>query len=433
MTNAVCVGAQWGDEGKGKIVDLLSDRADIVVRFQGGNNAGHTLVVEGVQTILHLVPSGVLHEDTICVIGNGCVVDPEILLQELDMIEARGLKVNPENLWVSDSAHLILPFHKRIDKAREQERGTGRIGTTGRGIGPAYEEKAARTGLRMNALKDPQNMQRMLRDRVIAANSFLTSLGAEGISGKELETLLDRSRLHCERLAPYLRDVGQDLAKAIDAGKKVLFEGAQGAMLDLDHGTYPYVTSSNTSAAAAALGTGIGPRHLGDVICIAKAYTTRVGEGPFPTELDEKESEELRQAGQEFGATTGRPRRCGWLDLVQLEYAIRINGATHLAITKLDVLCGLEKLMVCRKYKLDGQEIEGVPNHADDLARVEPVYEEFTGFGDFPSDIKSMSDFPKEAQHYLSAICDALKVPLMLVSTGPGRSEHVMLMEPFQS
>jgi adenylosuccinate synthase len=431
MSNAVCVGAQWGDEGKGKIVDLLSASADIIARFQGGNNAGHTLVVEGVQTILHLVPSGILHEGKICVIGNGCVVDPEILLQEIDMIQARGINITPENLWVSDAAHLILPFHKRIDKAREQERGTGRIGTTGRGIGPTYEEKAARTGMRMNALFDPKRMQADLRDRVLAANSFLSSLGADGIDGRELETMLDRVLLHCEKLAPYIRDVGTNLLTAIESGSKVLFEGAQGAMLDLDHGTYPFVTSSNTTSAEAAVGTGVGPKHLGNVICIAKAYTTRVGEGPFPTELDEKESEALRQAGQEFGATTGRPRRCGWIDLVQLRHALRINGATHLAITKLDVLCGLDKIYACVKYTLDGKDLDTVPHSAEDLARVKPVYEEFAGFGQFPEVIHSMDDFPEKARDYLNMVSDALKTELLLVSTGPGRSEHVMFLDPF--
>src|SRR5688572_12159661 len=311
MGNAVCIGAQWGDEGKGRIVDRLSERADVVVRFHGGNNAGHTVVVDGVTTILHLVPSGVLHQDKLCVIGPGCVVDPEVLLQEIEMLQARKLLTDPKRLVISDQAHVILPFHKRIDKAREAARGAGKIGTTGRGIGPAYEDKAARRGMRVHDLIDPARVAEHVREGAMYASSLLDSLGADTYKGSDIEEMIARIRAQGQRLRASVDDAGDVVARAAAAGKTVLFEGAQGTLLDLDHGTYPFVTSSNCLAAHASVGTGVGPHLLGRILAVAKAYTTRVGEGPFPTEMDDVTGAKLRQLGHEFGATTGRPRRCG--------------------------------------------------------------------------------------------------------------------------
>lgn len=430
VSNTVCVGAQWGDEGKGKIVDLLAAKADVVVRFQGGNNAGHTLVVDGVQTVLHLIPSGILHRETTCVIGNGTVIDPEVLTQELEMLEARGLMENAARLVISDCAHVILPFHKRIDKARE--RGSSKIGTTGRGIGPAYEDKVARRGIRMHDFVDAARAPDRIREAVMTANSALESVDAEVFGGKEIEDMIERGRAHGARLRPFVRDAGRFLEDAIGRGKRVLFEGAQGAMLDVDHGTYPFVTSSNCVSAQAAIGSGVGPRHLGNVLAVSKAYTTRVGEGPFPSEMEPDQAERVRALGHEFGATTGRSRRCGWLDLVQLRHAVRINGATHLALTKVDILGELDRVKVCVRYRLDGTEIDDFPRSASDLARVEPVYEELPGLGKIAAGTTSMSDLPDAAKKYIDRIVTALGVKLALVSTGPGRGQEILVDDPLQ-
>jgi adenylosuccinate synthase len=431
--NAVCVGAQWGDEGKGKIVDLLSERADMVVRFQGGNNAGHTLVVDGVQTILHLVPSGILHPGKRCLIGNGVVVDPEVLLQELEMLETRGLLDSPDRLMVSESAHVILPFHKRVDKAREGARGTGKIGTTGRGIGPTYEDKAARRGMRVHDLIDADRVASIIRDGVMYANSLLEALDAEPFRGHELEQMIERIRSHGERVKPYVGDTGELIHEQMKAGKRVLFEGAQGAMLDLDHGTYPYVTSSNCVAAQAAVGSGVGPNALGNILGVAKAYTTRVGEGPFPTELDDAMGERLRTAGGEFGATTGRSRRCGWLDLVQLNYAIRVNGVSHLALTKLDVLADMDPIKVCVAYEVDGERTTRMPHDSAVLDRVKPVYEEHEGFGPLPDSLESLDDLPPAARKYVDWVMDKTGVELAILSTGPGREQSLTLLDPLEA
>lgn len=430
MSNAVCVGAQWGDEGKGKVTDLLAETADVVARFQGGNNAGHTLVVDGVQTVLHLVPSGVLHKKTQCIIGNGCVIDPEVLLQEIEMLQTRGVLEGAERLLISDEAHLILPFHKRVDKAREEARGASKIGTTGRGIGPAYEDKAARRGLRVHDLVDPQAVAERIRAGVMLANSLLEAYGAEPYSGQDLEEMIARAKTHGARLKPFVGDSGAAIAAATKAGKRVLFEGAQGAMLDLDHGTYPYVTSSNCLAGHAAVGTGVGPRTLGNVCIVAKAYTTRVGEGPFPTEMDTETQERFRTAGGEFGATTGRSRRCGWLDLVQLKYAARLNGANLLALTKLDILQDAGPLQVCVAYELDGKRLEDYPHTVDALSRVKPIYKEVPGWPAFDDDVKSLEDLPQTAQDYVAMIADALEVEVSLVSIGPGRGQEFVLRHP---
>ncbi len=430
MGNAVCIGAQWGDEGKGRIVDRMGERADVVVRFHGGNNAGHTVVVDGVTTILHLVPSGVLHPGKLCVIGAGCVIDPEVLLQEMDTLTARGLLKDGTRVVVSDQAHVILPFHKRIDKAREASRGAGKIGTTGRGIGPTYEDKAARRGLRMHDLVQPARVAAHVREGCMYANSLLEALDAPVYSGAEIEEMIARTQAHGARLLPFVDDCGELVAEAAAAGKRVLFEGAQGALLDVDHGTYPYVTSSNCVASHAAVGTGVGPQLLGRVLGVAKAYTTRVGEGPFPTELDDALGEKLRKIGNEFGATTGRPRRTGWLDLVALRYAVRLNGITDLAITKLDVLAGFGDLRVCVAYEIDGERTQRFPHDLAKLTRVTPVYETFRGFGTVPDKPRSLDDLPADARHYVEEIARRLGVRLSIVAAGPGRGQEIMLADP---
>ncbi|MFZ9888621.1 MAG: adenylosuccinate synthase [Myxococcota bacterium] len=428
--NAVCVGAQWGDEGKGKIVDLLAERADVVVRYQGGNNAGHTLVVEGVRTVLHLVPSGILHRGTSCVIGNGVVIDPEVLLQEMEMLETRGLMPVPENFVISDCAHVILPYHKRVDAAREAAAGHAKIGTSGRGIGPTYEDKVARRGLRVHDLLERERVAEALRAGVMYANSLLEALDAAPFSGEELEQMIERVAAHGQRLKPYVRDAGEYLQAAIDAGKRVLFEGAQGTMLDVDHGTYPYVTSSNCAAGHAAVGSGLGPSCLGTIVGVAKAYTTRVGEGPFPTELNDEMGERLRATGAEFGATTGRSRRCGWLDLVQLRYAVRVNGIQQLALTKLDVLGGLDTVRACVAYEVDGTRIESMPHDPRVLERVVPVYQDFPGFPAIPETLSSLDDLPQAARAYVDWIAKSLQVELCILSTGPGRGQALVLRDP---
>jgi adenylosuccinate synthase len=426
--NAVCIGAQWGDEGKGRIVDRLSEAADVVVRFHGGNNAGHTVVVDGVTTILHLVPSGVLHKDKLCVIGSGCVVDPEVLLQEMEMLQARGLlDLKKPRLIISDQAHVILPFHKRVDKARETSRGKSKIGTTGRGIGPAYEDKAARRGLRVHDLVEPDRVAEFVRAGVMYANSVLEALDGEVYRGEELEQMIARLREQGQRIKPFVDDCGARVAEAAAHGKKILFEGAQGALLDLDHGTYPFVTSSNCLAAHASVGSGVGPHLLGRVLAVLKAYSTRVGEGPFPTELSDDKGEALRQKGGEFGATTGRPRRTGWLDLVALKYAVRINGVTDLAITKLDVLAGFGDLKVCTGYEVDGQRLKNFPHDVRTLSRVTPVYESFGGFDGVPERIASLDDLPPAARRYLTFVTESLGVRLSIVGVGPGRGQELVL------
>ncbi len=431
MGNVVCIGAQWGDEGKGRIVDRLSEQADVVVRFHGGNNAGHTVIVDGITTVLHLVPSGVLHKDKLCIIGGGCVIDPEVLLQELDGLAARGLmEMNPSStsrLVISDQAHVIMPFHKRVDKAREAARAGGKIGTTGRGIGPAYEDKAARRGLRMHDLIVPERVAEAVRNGVMVANSVLDSLGGEVYRGEELEQMISRLREQGQKLKPFVDDCGARIAEAAAAGKQVLFEGAQGTLLDLDHGTYPYVTSSNCLAAHASVGSGVGPHLLGRVLGVLKAYSTRVGEGPFPTEMTDATGEDLRQRGGEFGATTGRPRRTGWLDLVALQYAVRINGITDLAITKLDILAGFGDLKVCTAYEVDGEVLKNFPHDYQVLQQVKPVYETLAGFTDVPERLNSLDDLPTAARDYLDFVVNKLGVRLSIVGVGPGRGQELVI------
>ena len=431
MANVVVVGAQWGDEGKGKVVDRYGARADWVVRYQGGNNAGHTLVVNGETTILHLVPSGILHPGTRCAIGNGVVVDPKILLEELDKLKSRG--VDPEGrLFVSLGAHLIMPYHRRLDVAREAFRGVDKIGTTGRGIGPAYEDKIARRGVRVADLYDRERVDALVRSRLLELNAILAANNdVEPYREEEIREIVDGYLAFGARLQPYVANVGEQLHEAARAGQRILFEGAQGALLDIDHGTYPYVTSSNTVASNAATGVGLGPGALTRVVGIMKAYTTRVGSGPFPTELFDELGERLRGVGKEFGATTGRPRRCGWLDLVALRYAVRICGIQQVVVTKLDVLAGLESLKVCVAYELDGKRLSTYPDNVHDVARVKPIYETLPGFGPLSPPVKALEDLPREARDYLDYAAKDLGVEVALISVGPGRGEDLELRDPF--
>lgn len=427
MPGIVIIGAQWGDEGKGKIVDILTKQADAVVRFQGGNNAGHTLVVDGKKTVLHLIPSGALHKGVQCLIGNGVVIDPEILLKEIADLQSQGLLKEPNAILISECAHLILPFHKKIDLLRESARGKNKIGTTGRGIGPCYEDKFARRGLRVGDLLLTDTLKEKVDSLTEYYNTQIEKIYNDtGFSAKEIyNNLLSYGK----KLAPFIISTGLLIEELILAQKKVLFEGAQGAGLDIDHGTYPFVTSSNTVASAAATGTGIGPQHLKKIYGIVKAYCTRVGSGPFPTELNDAVGRHLQEKGHEFGATTGRKRRCGYLDLVALKHAIRINGITDLVMTKLDVLTNIAPLQVATKYKLDGQEITDVPAFASQLEKCEPVYENLKMWSEDITTITNYANLPKTCQDYIAFIEDFTKVPVSIVSVGPGRGQDIFRKE----
>ncbi len=415
----VVVGAQWGDEGKGKIVDVLAEQADLVVRYQGGANAGHTVVKGDDEFILHQVPSGILHQDTCCIIGNGVVLDPDTLLNEVDDLVARGVDV-ADRLIVSDRAHLVLPYHKLLDCASEKKQ---RIGTTGRGIGPAYEDKIGRRGVRAGDLRALDRLRETLADRVAQINQRLELMGAEGrVSADETLQLLERL---APRLVPMLADTGLITWQALEDGRRVLLEGAQGAQLDVDHGTYPFVTSSNTTAGGAAVGAGIGPTKIDAVLGVVKAYTTRVGNGPLPTEAEENEAASLRELGGEFGATTGRPRRCGWFDAVVVRYAARVNGLTDLAVTKLDVLDTLDTIPVCVGYKIDGDLVDEIPSDARALDRLEPVYERLTGWRRPTSEVRHMADLAPEARTYLDRLQELIGVPIRYVSVGTRRDQII--------
>jgi adenylosuccinate synthase len=428
LANVVIVGTQWGDEGKGKIVDLLAAHADLVVRFQGGNNAGHTMVVEGEQFISHLVPSGIL-QGKICVIGNGVVVDPAVLIEEMDYLGSRGIDVGPEKLAISDRTHVIMPYHKAVDLARETMKGEQKIGTTGRGIGPAYEDKATRRGLRFVDLLDAASFEEKLREILDEKNFYLRNyLRAEPL---EADQILVQYRRYIERLAPHITNVSIKIHQNIKAGNQVLFEGAQGTHLDIDHGTYPFVTSSNTVAGNACAGAGIGPKEITEVIGIVKAYTTRVGAGPFPCELFDKTGDCIQEKGAEFGATTGRRRRCGWLDTVILRNAVRLNGLTGLAITKLDVLGGLEELKICTAYKYRGQLLSDFPTNLEVLSECKPVYETLPGWSEEISDVRSFGDLPEKTKNYLKRVEELTDTPIQLLSVGPGRDETIVLSNPF--
>jgi adenylosuccinate synthase len=426
--NVVVVGTQWGDEGKGKVVDLLTERAQAVVRFQGGHNAGHTLVIDGEKTVLHLIPSGILRDGVRCLIGNGVVVAPGALVEEIDMLEARGIPV-AERLRISASAPLILPVHVALDQARERARGNDAIGTTGRGIGPAYEDKVSRRGLRVGELLDAEAFAERLRGLLEYHNFALEHyFKADPV---DFQATLDEALAHGERLRPMIEDTTELLYAELDAGHNLLFEGAQGMMLDIDHGTYPFVTSSNTTSGGAACGTGIGPRALDYVLGIVKAYATRVGGGPFPTELFDDVGKHLAEVGHEFGATTGRARRCGWLDMVALRRAVRVNSVSGLCMTKLDVLDGLETVKVCTAYRVGSEETTALPAGAEALASCEPVYEELPGWSGSTAGITSFEQLPEAARSYLKRIEELAGVPVDIISTGPDRDETIILRHPY--
>jgi adenylosuccinate synthase len=430
MASVVVVGTQWGDEGKGKIVDLLTNYADCIVRFQGGNNAGHTLVVNGKKYVFHIIPSGILYGDKMCMIGNGVIIDPGVLLTEMEELKGKGLPVTPGRLLISENAHLIMPYHQMLDHAREAALAKGKkIGTTGRGIGPCYMDKVGRVGIKAGDLLDSQQFLDKLQANIEEKNFYLTKqYGAEPAS---FEVIRDQFAAFADTLAPYIGNVSMELDKARKSDKNILFEGAQGTQLDIDHGTYPFVTSSNTIAGNACNGSGFGPAHIDSVIGILKAYTTRVGEGPFPTELFDSIGSELQQKGGEVGATTGRTRRCGWLDGVVAADAARLNGLTGLAITKLDVLSGQSTVKMANAYDLDGKKVTAMPSNINQAAKVTPVYEEMPGWDDDITGVRNYDDLPVQAKDYIKRIEDFTGIEPVIVSVGPDRDETMLLKNPF--
>jgi len=430
MRNTVVViGTQWGDEGKGKIVDLLTDRARAVVRFQGGHNAGHTLVIDGKKTVLHLIPSGVLHDGVSCLIGNGVVLSPEALLKEMAHLEENGVPAR-ERIVVSDACPLILPCHIALDQARERARGSKAIGTTGRGIGPAYEDKVARRGLRLGELLDPAHFTERLREVMEYHNHALQHYFKTATV--DYQQVLDEALAQGEQIAPLVADIPGLLHSMRRTGRDIMFEGAQGALLDIDHGTYPYVTSSTTTAGGAASGSGVGPRHIDYVLGIVKAYTTRVGAGPFPTELFDEVGAYLGKQGHEFGATTGRQRRCGWLDTVALRRSLDINSVSGMCITKLDVLDGLDTLKIAVSYKLNGETVITPPAGADLIEQCEPEYIEMPGWSESTVGVKTFDALPAAAKAYLNKVEELCETPIAIVSTGPDRAETIVLKHPFE-
>jgi len=428
MKNVVVVGAQWGDEGKGKIVDWLSSRADVVVRFQGGHNAGHTLVIDGVVYKLNLLPSGIVRKGKLSIIANGVVVDPWALLAEIEKIAEKGVVVTPENLIVAENVPLILPVHGIVDRARETAKGARKIGTTGRGIGPAYEDKVARRGIRLCDLTTPETLREKIEDLLIHHNALLRGYGAEELKTQDV---FDQVMEIAPRILPYAAVVWQRLDEARKAGKLVLFEGAQGSMLDIDHGTYPFVTSSNIVGGAAAAGAGVSPKMLGNILGICKAYTTRVGSGPFPTEDMTDIGEGLGERGREFGTVTGRKRRCGWLDTVLVRQAAKIGGIDGLALTKLDVLDGMKELKICRAYMLNGKEIDHLPANPVEQAKVEPIYVTCEGWSESTKGARSWAELPAGAIKYIRLIEELAEVPVTLVSTSPERDDTILVRDPF--
>lgn len=428
MTNVAVVGAQWGDEGKGKIVDFLSERADVIVRFQGGHNAGHTLVIDGIDYKLALLPSGVVRQSKFSIVGNGVVVDPWAFLAEIERVAAKGITVTPQNLMLADNAHIILPVHPALDAAFERARGNAPIGTTGRGIGPAYEDKVARRGVRLCDLRDPSTLRAKIEAMMLHHNAFFKGLGVDEMdAGKIFDDLMEIA----PKIIPFLGVAWKYLDDARKAGKKILFEGAQGAMLDVDHGTYPYVTSSNTVASQAAAGSGMGAGSIGNVLGLAKAYTTRVGSGPFPTELTDEIGEGLGKRGHEFGTNTGRKRRCGWFDSVMVRQAVIQGGITGLALTKLDVLDGMDEVKICVGYELDGQRLDYFPTATEDQARVTPVYETMEGWKDTTKGARSWATLPAAAVKYVRRIEELVGCPATLVSTSPEREDTILMADPF--
>jgi adenylosuccinate synthase len=429
MPNVVVVGTQWGDEGKGKVVDLYAGKVDIIARFNGGNNAGHTIIVDGEKTILHHIPSGIMHADKTCVIGNGVVMDPAVILEEIDNLKAKNQLLDDNQLKISEQVHLIMPYHRSIDHAREVAKGKSKIGTTGRGIGPCYEDKATRIGIRVGDLVREDIFRTKLAANVEAKNQYLTRvLSAEPVSFDEI---LAEFLKYAERLKPYVASVSKLLDDELRAGKTVLFEGAQGALLDIDHGTFPYVTSSCVVAGGAAAGSGVGPKYLEEIVGISKAYTTRVGGGPFPTELDDEVGKKLAEVGKEFGSTTGRQRRCGWWDGVVMRHSRRVNGLTGLTVTKLDVLTGIDPLKICVAYRLDGETIEDFPLNLSDLEKCEPVYEEMPGWTEDISQVRKLEDLPQQARSYLTRLEEISETPLVFIGVGPERNEAIIIKDVF--
>lgn len=423
MANVVIVGAQWGDEGKGKIVDLLSSDIDLIVRFQGGNNAGHTVIVGGKKYVLHLVPSGILHKDKRCLIANGVVLDPSVFIAEMDKLAEQGVDVSPKRLRLSAKTHLIMPYHKRLDMAREARLDANKIGTTGRGIGPCYEDKVARVGIRVGDLANPALLKQKIEAALEEKNALLTHLYKQDPFCPK--AVFDEVYACAPRLLDRLTDASLDIQAALDAGQNVMFEGAQGVFLDIDHGTYPFVTSSNTVAGNAAAGSGVGPHQLDRIIGITKAYVTRVGSGPFPTELCDATGELLREHGGEYGATTGRPRRCGWQDAVLLRTSVRLNSLTEIALTKLDVLSGLDTVKICTAYEVDGQRRDTLPQDTDALARVKPIYESLPGWKTPLDACTTWESLPAEARAFVQRLEQLVGVRASLVSVGPDRDQTI--------
>ncbi len=428
MSTVVIVGTQWGDEGKGKIVDFLTEKADIVARYQGGNNAGHTVVIKNEKYVLHLIPSGILHKRKKCIIGNGVVINPEALIAEMDSLEKQGVSVN-NNLMISKSAHVIMPYHKALECEHENRKGDNKIGTTGMGIGPSYSDKAARHGIRMLDLLVPEIFREKLSANLVMVNFLLERFYNK--APLRADEIYDKYMNYAKRLSKYIADTDVIINEAIATGKKVLFEGAQGALLDIDHGTYPFVTSSNTIAGGACTGLGVGPTKIKKVLGITKAYTTRVGGGPFPTEIKGELGESIRQKGGEFGATTGRPRRCGWLDAIVLKHAIRINGLTGIALTKLDILDGLDTIKICTGYKYKGTRYKNFPKEIEVLAEAKPVYEELEGWQGSTLGVKEFKQLPANARKYIKRIETLLDTKIHIISTGQKRDEIIVLKDQF--
>ena len=427
MSAFIVLGAQWGDEGKGKMTDYLAEDADVVVRFQGGNNAGHTVEVGDKQYKLHLIPSGILYDEKVNVIGNGVVVDPKALFEEINYLEGEGVSVTPKKLIISDRAHLIMPYHKVLDKLKEQARGKNDIGTTGKGIGPCYTDKIERSGIRICDLLHEDVFEEKLRENMVIKNAMITKVfNGEAL---DVEEILVEYKEFAKKIRPFVKDTSVEVYDAIKADKSVLFEGAQGMLLDIDYGTYPYVTSSNTIAGGVSNGVGVGPTLIDSAVGIAKAYTTRVGKGPFPTELNDEIGEWIREKGHEYGVTTGRSRRCGWLDLVILKTTARVCGLTSLSVTKIDTLAGLEKIKVCVGYKFDGKVIDYFPASLEDLAKCEPIYEEFDGWDASVADARSYEELPENAKKYLKRIEEFTGTRIAFVSVGPKRDQTMKVAE----
>ena len=429
MANVVVVGSQWGDEGKGKIVDWLSERADVVVRFQGGHNAGHTLVIDGVTYKLSMLPSGIVRKGKLSIIGNGVVIDPWAFMNEVDKIRELGVEVGPENLKIAENAVLILPLHQNLDMAREKAAGKAKIGTTGRGIGPAYEDKIARRAIRVGDLADMDVLSDKIDTLLFHHNALLRGLEMPEVDQTELH---DKLAEMAPRLLPYMATVWQELDNMRRKGQRILFEGAQGTMLDIDHGTYPFVTSSNTVAGQAAIGSGQGPSAIDYVLGITKAYTTRVGSGPFPTELEDKVGQELGERGHEFGVVTGRPRRCGWFDATLVRQSVKVNGITGIALTKLDVLDGQPELKVCVGYEIDGEKYDHLPASTVRQARVKPIYETMEGWSESTQGARSWADLPATAIKYIRRIEELIDAPVAMLSTSPERDDTILVHDPFE-